>query len=57
MLDIKRLLEDRILVAENRDVDLDLNHTAVNDYSIIVQQYFHKQVEEFVWDSSLLAKI
>ena len=50
--DIKRLLEDRILVAENREVDLDSNHTAkvkaVNDYSIVVQQYFHKRVEKFL---------
>jgi len=50
--DIKRLLEERIFVASGERVDLDSDHTAkvkaVNEYSIVVQEYFHKRVEHFM---------
>ena len=50
--DIKRLLEERIYIATGEDVDLDLDHTAkvkaVNEYSIVIQEYFHKRVEHFM---------
>jgi hypothetical protein len=43
--DLKRLLEKTILECENKTVDLDSQksalHKAVNDYSIVVQQFFH----------------
>jgi hypothetical protein len=50
--DLKRLLEETILACEGRKVDLDLNHNelnkAVNDYCIVVQEFFHLRVDAFM---------
>jgi len=50
--DLKRLLEDTILECEGRRIDLTLNHNelnrALNDYTTVVQEFFHVRVEEFM---------
>jgi hypothetical protein len=50
--DLKRLLEEYILLAENQTVDLSLNHNdlnkALNDYTLVVQEFFHLRVDAFL---------
>lgn len=50
--DLKRLLEEFILLAEHRKVDLSLNHSelnkALNDYTLVVQEFFQLRVDEFI---------
>ena len=50
--DLKRLLEETILACEGRKVDLDLHHNelskAINDYCIVVQEFFHLRVDAFM---------
>ena len=50
--DLKRLLEERIYVAEGTNVDLDENKTAynkaVNTYSIVIQEYFQLRTKDFL---------
>ncbi len=50
--DLKRLLEEYILVVENRRVNLDLNHSelqkALNNYTLVVQEFFHLRVDEYL---------
>jgi len=50
--DLKRLLEEYIQVAESRRVNLHLSTTeltrALNDYTIVVQEFFHLRVQEFL---------
>ena len=50
--DLKRLLEQYILLAENRKINLSLNHSelnrVLNDYTIVVQEFFHLRVEEYL---------
>ena len=50
--DLKRLLEDTILESEGRQVNLSLNHNelnrALNDYTTVVQEFFHLRVDEFM---------
>jgi hypothetical protein len=50
--DLKRLLEEFILVAENRKVDLSLNHSelnkALNDYTLVVQEFFQLRVDKYL---------
>jgi len=49
--DLKRLLEHYIYITEGTKVDLDVNlhklHQALNDYTIIVQEFFQIRVDEF----------
>jgi len=50
--DLKRLLEEFIYAAEGRRVNLSLNHTelqkALNDYTLVVQEFFHLRVDEYL---------
>lgn len=50
--DLKRLLEECILKAENRTVNLSLSHPelnkALNDYTSVVQEFFHIRVDEYL---------
>ena len=50
--DLKRLLEEYILIAENKTVDLSFNHTdlnrALNDYTLVVQEFFQLRVDDFL---------
>ena len=50
--DLKRLLEHYIYITEGTKVDLDVNlhklHQALNDYTIIVQEFFQIRVDEFL---------
>jgi hypothetical protein len=50
--DLTRLLEDTVLVAEGRRLNLTLNHDelnkALNDYTTVVQEFFHVRVDEFL---------
>ena len=50
--DLKRLLEERIYAAESRVVDLDKNDSernrAVNDYSIVVQEFFQVRCRDYL---------
>lgn len=50
--DLKRLLEEFILLAEKRKVDLSLNHSelnkALNDYTLVVQEFFQLRVDEYL---------
>jgi len=50
--DLKRLLEQTILRNENKIVDLDTDRNilnkAINDHTIVVQQYFHIRVDSFL---------
>jgi hypothetical protein len=49
--DLKRLLEDTIFVAEGRRINLTLKHDelnkALNDYTTVVQEFFHVRVDDF----------
>jgi hypothetical protein len=50
--DLKRLLEKYIHLTEGIQVDLDSNinklHQALNDYTIIVQDFFQLRVDKFL---------
>jgi hypothetical protein len=50
--DLKRLLEELILLTEKRKVDLSLNHSelneALNDYTLVVQEFFQLRVDEYL---------
>jgi Helitron helicase-like domain at N-terminus len=50
--DLKRVLEEYILLTENRKVDLNLNHSelnkVLNDYTVVVQEFFQIRVEEYL---------
>jgi hypothetical protein len=50
--DLKRLLEETIYSCEGKKVDLDLNHNelnkALNNYCIVVQEFFHLRVDAFL---------
>ena len=50
--DLKKLLEHYIYITEGTKVDLDVNlhklHQALNDYTIIVQEFFQICIEEFL---------
>ena len=50
--DLKRLLEERIYIASGKKIDLDKNKTeynkAVNNYSIVVQEYFQIRTKDFL---------
>jgi hypothetical protein len=50
--DLKRLLEEYILLAENRNVDLNLNHSDVNkvlnNYTVVVHDFFQIRVDEYL---------
>ena len=50
--DLKRLLEETIWSCEGKKVDLELNHNelnkALNNYCIVVQEFFHLRVEAFL---------
>lgn len=49
--DLKRILEDFILHAEGRKVNLELDHSTLNnvlnDYTLVVQEFFHLRVQEY----------
>jgi hypothetical protein len=50
--DIKRLLEDLLRETTKRNVDLNSNfqllNQVLNDFSLIIQDFFHKRVELFL---------
>mgnify|MGYP001021091169 CR=1 FL=1 len=50
--DLKRLLEEYIWLCEGRKVDLDNNYSdwnkAVNDYTLVIQEFFHARVESYL---------
>ncbi len=50
--DLKRLLEEYILLAENRNVDLNLNHSdlnkVLNNYTVVVHDFFQIHVDEYL---------
>jgi len=50
--DLKRLLEETIYKCEGKKIDLDLNHNelnkALNNYCIVVQEFFHLRVGAFL---------
>lgn len=50
--DLKRLLEETIYSCEGKKIDLDLNHNelnkALNNYCIVVQEFFHLRVSAFL---------
>jgi hypothetical protein len=50
--DLKKLLENYIYITEGIKVDLDVNldklHQALNDYTIIVQEFFQICVDKFL---------
>ena len=56
-LDIKKLLEHYIYITEGVKVDLDVNlnklHQALNDYTIIVQDFFQIRMGKFLKTNGL----
>jgi hypothetical protein len=50
--DVKRLLQEYIFVIEKRKVDLDKDQKrfmkAINDYSIVIQEFFHLRIRDFL---------
>jgi len=50
--DLKRLLQEYIFLCEGKEVDLDKDHAALNkalnDYAIVVQEFFHLRVNSFL---------
>jgi hypothetical protein len=50
--DLKRLLQEYIFVIEKRKVDLDKDQKrfmkAINDYSIVIQEFFHLRIRDFL---------
>jgi hypothetical protein len=50
--DVKRLLEEYILLCEGKKVDLDKDFSAwnkaVNDYTLVIQEFFHSRIESYL---------
>ncbi len=49
--DLKRILEEYILQAEGKSVNLELDHSTLNNvlngYTLVVQEFFHLRVQEY----------
>ena len=50
--DLKRLLEEYIFLCEGRKVNLDESYSdwnkAVNDYTLVIQEFFHSRVDSYL---------